>query len=103
MGARPVPLSVLGRTSVIALTFSVAGFAIGAQVCLNLGCSRVGSSSVAALIATMEIPLALLNQLVFFGRAPKLLEVVGACVVLVACVSLTVIKQLKANRLDDTG
>merc|ERR1712107_388120 len=64
------------------------------------GCTRI-ESTVAALIRTLDIPLALVFQYFIFGEAAEALEIAGAIVVLFACAALTAMKQLNANREDD--
>mmetsp|Transcript_81307 Transcript_81307/g.204576 ORF Transcript_81307/g.204576 Transcript_81307/m.204576 type:complete len:463 (+) Transcript_81307:209-1597(+) len=96
----PAELSVLESASVTLLNLTVAGLAIGAQIFLNLGCARI-ESTVAALIRTLDIPLALVFQYLVFGEAAKALEIGGAFIVLFACAALTAMKQHKANREED--
>jgi len=98
--AEPAPIKTLESYQVFLLTLLVAVFAILAQVLLNLGCATI-PASLAAVIRTMDIPLALIFQYLILGTAARKLEIIGAGIVMVACVGLTVSKQLKANKKED--
>ena len=95
--AEPASVNVLGHTSVMLLTSLVACLAITAQIFLNLGIASGAQATVAALIRTADIPLALVFQYFLIGEVPQKLEIVGACIVLAACVALTVLKQATSN------
>mmetsp|Transcript_8176 Transcript_8176/g.14149 ORF Transcript_8176/g.14149 Transcript_8176/m.14149 type:complete len:420 (-) Transcript_8176:74-1333(-) len=98
--AEPAPLRTLGSPKAFLLSLLVAMCAMLAQVLLNLGCLRI-PLSLAAAIRTLDIPLALVLQYIILGKPATLLEVLGASIVLVACIARIVMKQLMANRKDD--
>ena len=96
----PAPVGVLKSPKVLMLSLCLALSAIGAQIFLNLGCARI-DSSMAALIRTLDIPLSLILQHFIFGKVPQVGEVVGASIVTMACITLTVLKQINANMVED--
>jgi len=84
-------LAVLHDFHGLWLAVLASGFAVAAQMLLNLGCARVEASA-AALVRTLDIPLSIAIQAIFFNNGAQPVQILGAGLVVVACSVLAAMK-----------